>query len=130
MYRVYDKKKNHWVKEGIYLSPNEDLSTSTKALFGTEKLSLVSSQRYILQKDIGLKDMRKISIFEGDIASVTIYNENKEMTVVGIIAYYPDHASYYLFDYQNAKYYPINSEVCKHLEIIGNVIDNDGLLPS
>lgn len=130
MYRVYDKKKERWVKDGIYLTPNEDLSTSTKALFGTEKLSLASNQRYVLQKSIGLKDMRKVSIFEGDIASVTICNENEELIVIGVVAYYPDHASYYLFDYQNAKYYPINSEICKHLEIIGNVIDNSNLLPS
>lgn len=130
MYRVYDKKKNHWVKEGIYLSPNADLSTSTKALFGAEKLSLVSSQRYILQKDIELKDKNNVLIFEGDVAKVMVNNENEEMIVVGVIAYYSEHASYYLFDYQNTKYYPINSDICKHLEVIGNVVDNDGLLPS
>lgn len=132
MYRVYDTKKKRWVKESIYLSPNNDLSTSTKALFGAEKLSLVSNQRYILHKDIGLQDINGKFIFEGDIAKVEINDESDQTTtlVTGLVAYHIDHASYYLFDYLNSKYYPLNSDICKYLEVIGNIFDNDDLLPS
>lgn len=126
MYRVYDTKKNRWVKEGIYLSPNSDLSTSQRALFGAEKLSLVSTQRYILHRDIGLYDINKRLIFEGDIGKV----ENENISVTGLIAYHADHASFYLFDYINSKYYILTSEVCKNMEIIGNIFDNGNLLPS
>ena len=40
MYRVFDKFEQKWIKENVYLAPNDDLFISKKALFGTEKLSL------------------------------------------------------------------------------------------
>ena len=124
MYRVYDNKEKCWVKKGVYISPNNDLSISKKAMFGTEKLSLVSNQRYVFHRDIGLRDMNNTLIFEGDVCRIA------RLDTVGVIAYYPEHAAYYLFDYTNSKYYTLGIDKCKEIEIIGNVFDNDDLLPS
>lgn len=130
-YRVYDKKDECWVRENIYLSFNKDLLVAKKSLFNTLKLSLASDRRFILQESIELKDKKKRLIFEGDIVKVETTNEdNKTTTVVtGVVAYYPNHAAFYLFDYQNSKYYPITSDITKYMEIIGNVIENKDLLP-
>lgn len=130
-YRVYDKKDECWVRENIYLSFNKDLLVAKKSLFNTLKLSLVSDSRFILQESIELKDKKKRLIFEGDIVKVEIVNEEDKVTTVvtGVVAYYPDYAAFYLFDYQNSKYYPITSDITKYMEIIGNVIENKDLLP-
>ena len=126
MYRVYDNKEKHWVKKGIYISPNNDLSISKKAMFGTEKLSLVSGQRYTFHRDIGLHDRNNVLIFEGDICKITLEHEE----VIGVVAYCPEHAAYYVFDYQNYKYYTLGIDKQNKIEVIGNVLDNDSLLPS
>jgi hypothetical protein len=122
MYRVFDNVEKRWVREGIYLSPNNDLSTSKKVLFGSEKLSLVSSQRYIFHRDIGLCDKNEVLIFEGDIGKI------KSLDSIGLITYVPEHASYYLLDYKNSKYYTLGEANCKEIEIIGNVLENSNLI--
>lgn len=122
MYRVFDNVEKRWVREGIYLSPNNDLSTSKNALFGSKRLSLASDQRYIFHRDIGLCDKNKSLIFEGDICKVPSFD------IVGLIAYVPEHASYYLLDYKNSKYYELGIDECKEIEIIGNVLENSNLI--
>ena len=126
MYRVYDNKEKGWVQDCIYLSPNDDLSMekTKKSLFGKSKLTLVSEQRYTYQRDIGLLDKKGNLIFEGDICST------KSGDVMGVIAYVSEHASYYLLDDREMKYYPLGEERCKHLEVIGNIFENKDLLPS
>ena len=98
---------------------NDDLSVSKKALFGAEKLSLVP---YTYQRDIGLPDKNNVLIFEGDICKAESIN------VVGMIAYVPEHAAYYLLDYENSKYYELNEERCKSIEVIGNMFEHSDLL--
>ena len=122
MYRVYDNKEKKWVREGIYLSPNNDLSTSKKALFGAEKLSLASEHRYTYHRDIELYDKNNNLIFEGDICKIM------HLDVIGTIAYVSEHASYYLLDDKNLKFYPLSKDRCEQIEIIGNVFDNKDLL--
>jgi hypothetical protein len=124
MYRVYDNKEKGWVQDCIYLSPNDDLSMEQKkkSLFGKTKLTLVSEHRYIYQRDIGLLDKNENLIFEGDICSA---NSNE---IYGTIAYVPEHASYYLLDDRNMKYYPLGEEICKQLEVVGNVFEREGLI--
>jgi hypothetical protein len=124
MYRVYDNKDKGWVQDCIYPSPNDDLSMekTKKSLFSKTKLTLVSEQRYICQRDIGLTDKKEKLIFEGDICST------KSGDIMGVIAYIPEHASYYLLDDRTMKYYPLGKERCKQLEVIGNVFEREGLI--
>ena len=125
MYRVWDNKENGWVQDCIYLSPNDDLSIeqTRKSLFKKTKLTLVSEQRYIYQRDIGLLDKKGNLIFEGDICG------SKSNDIMGVIAYVPEHASYYLLDDRDMKYYPLGEGRCKQLEVIGNIFENKDLLP-
>lgn len=124
MYRVYDNKENTWLREGFYLSPNGDMYIFEKSLFSS-KLVLVSEQRYTVQNGIGMNDKNNKPIFEGDICKITVRN------VIGVITYIPEHASYYLLDNKNFKYYPLHEKsVGEYAEIIGNVCENGDLLPS
>ena len=123
MFRVYDNKEKHWVREGVYLSPNNDLSTSKRALFGTEKLSLASDHRYIWHRDIGLYDKNNKLVFEGDICKC------KDGAFTGVVAYVHEHASYYLLDDEHLTFYPLGVEYMDQVEVIGNVCENQDLLP-
>lgn len=122
MYRIYDNYEHQWVRDGVYLSPYNDMYTSKKTMFGAEKLSLASEQRYTLQQDIGLYDVNRKLIFEGDICRA------KDKNVIGVIAYSSENASYYLFDNNDYKYYVLNEVRCKQMEVIGNVFDNKSIL--
>ena len=124
MHRIYDNKEKKWVREGIYLSPNNDLYILKKSLFGIEKLHLISEHRYTYHRDIELNDMNNRLIFEGDICKI------EHINVIGVITYIPEHASYYLLDEENLKYYPLSEECCRQIEVIGNVFDNKDLLSS
>ena len=123
MFRVFDNKEKKWVKEGIYLSPNNDLSTSKKALFGTEKLSLASDNRYIWHRDIGLTDKNNKLVFEGDICKA------KDGVFTGVVAYVREHAAYYLLDDEHMTYYPLGVQYMDMVEVIGNIFENQDLLP-
>lgn len=124
-YRIYDKKNEEWVEDlqDFYLHYNGDLYVSNKLPFGIEKLSLVSTERYIYQVDIGLADVNDHLIFEGDICKINHFED-----VIGVITYISEHASYYLLDYKNSKYYPLTEEHCRQVEIIGNIFDNKDLI--
>ena len=123
-YIIYDKKNEEWVEElqNFYLSYNNDLFASTKLPFGVEKLSLVSTERYVYQVDIGLRDMNGHLIFEGDICRID------SIDVVGAITYVPEHASYYLLDHKNLNYYPLSEERCRQIEIIGDIFYDKNLI--
>lgn len=124
MYRVYDNKENTWLREGFYLSPNGDMYIFEKSLFSS-KLVLVSEQRYTVQREIGMNDKNNKPIFEGDICKIAAHN------TVGVIAYVPQHASYYLLDDKHMKYYPLYEKLIgEQVEVIGNVCENSDLLPS
>ena len=122
MYRVFNNKEKCWVREGIYLSPNNDLSTSKKALFGTEKLSLASDNRYTWHRDIGLYDKNNKLVFEGDICKC------KDGVFIGVVSYVREHAAYYLLDDEHMTYYPLGAEYMDMVEVIGNVLENQDLL--
>lgn len=124
MYRVYDNKEKVWLRDGFFISPNGDMYISEKNLF-SNKLVLASEQRYVVQHEVNLYDKKGRLIFEGDICKIA------ERNVIGVIAYIPEHASYYLLDNKNMKYYPLyEKSVGEYAEIIGNVCENSDLLPS
>lgn len=118
MYRVFDTKEKIWVREGIYLSPNNDLNQEKKAVF-SKKLSLIPDCRYVVTRDIGLIDKSESPIYEGDI----LRSEQNDIT--GVVAYVPDIAAFVLLDYRTSKYYSLGVNVCKErLTIIGNTFEN------
>jgi hypothetical protein len=121
MFRVYDNKKHYWHLSGekFFISLNGDLYMAKKTLFGTVKLTMVTNHRYTYQNSIGLCDMNKVMIFEGDICKI------EHLDVCGVIAYITELACYCLLDDKELKYYPLDEEHCRQLKIIGNVFDND-----
>lgn len=124
MYRVYDNKKKVWLREGFFISPNGDMYIPEKSLF-LNKLVLASEQRFVIQNEIKMNDKNGKLIFEGDICKIA------ERNVIGVITYIPEHASYYLLDNKNFKYYPLHEKsVGEYAEVIGNVCENSDLLPS
>lgn len=116
MFRVYDNEKKRWVKN-FYIMPNGDMFTLEKTLFRS-KLVFMSKQRYVLHRNIEAYDSKGEMIFEGDIVK-NIYSPDQ----VGVVAYLPRHAAYYVFDNKNSVYYVLSETSCSH-EIIGNVFDN------
>ena len=124
MYRVYDKKETTWVKENIYLAPNNDLYLAKKNLLGNMTLSLISDNRYVYQIDTGLLDKNKQLIFEGDICKAI------QSGMVGLISYSSDYGAYVFLDYTEHKWYPLGKEIClNNIEVVGNIFDNPELIP-
>lgn len=127
MYRVYDNKEKCWVRDGFFISPNGDMYVYDKHTFHkfSHKLVLVPEQRFVVHRGIGMNDSNGKPIFEGDICKIT------ERNIIGVIAYIPQHASYYLMDEKNLKYYPLYEKLIgEQVEVIGNVCENNDLLPS
>jgi len=122
MYRVYCRIEKKWLKEGVYLSPNNDLYISKKTLFGAEKLFLVSDNKYIWHKSTETYDKNNTLIFEGDICKI------EHLDAIGMIAYIPELASYCLLDDKNLKYYTLGEDRCEQIEVIGNVLENKDLM--
>ena len=127
MYRVYDKKEKCWVKDDIYLAPNNDLFMLKKTKLGTKKLSLVSDKRYIVHKYIELSDMKNVLIYEGDIVEVQI---NKDSKINMLVTYSPDISSYIILDFNENKYYSLGINNRKFVKVIGNIFENRDLLPA
>ena len=127
MFRVFDIKEKCWIKDGIYLAPNDDLFMLKKTKLGTKKLSLVSDKRYIVHKYIGLSDMKNISIYEGDIVEVQI---NKDSKVNMLVTYSPDTSSYIILDFNEKKYYSLGINNRKFVKVVGNIFENKDLLPT
>lgn len=120
MYRVYDKQNKKWVKEDVYLSPNESLFMSTRVSFGRYKM-FMESGLYTYQYDIGAYDKESRLIFEGDILQ-------SASGKIGLVCYVPEKSAYVLMDYIEYKYYPLGTQVCRNLKIIGNVFDTPDIL--
>lgn len=122
MFRVYDSVNKTWVpKDKILISTfNNDIYMRKRGLFGTEKLELVSNEKFIVHESIGVLDKNNVLIYEGDICEL----ELNDGTAKCVVSYVPERAAYILFDNDNMLYYEFVKEISDNLTVIGNVFDN------
>lgn len=122
MYRVYDSVNKTWMpKDKILISTfNNDIYMRKRGLFGTEKLELVSNEKFIVHESIGILDKYNVLIYEGDICGL----ELKDGAAKCVVSYVPERAAYILFDNENMLYYEFVKGMSDNLTVIGNVFDN------
>ena len=121
MYRVYDNDKKVWLKDNIYLSPNNELFKIKKSVLGMVKTLLILSQdRYIYHQDTMLNDKNDTLVYEGDYILAKVA-EDKE--VVGLVAYAHELSSYVILCVDSDEFYTLGSNVSSDIEVIGNVFD-------
>ena len=121
MFRVYDCVLKTWLKENVYLSPNDDLFLIKQGLFGTIKVPLVlDANRYIFHKDINLYDKENRLVFEGDYIKARV-DENKEE--IGLVSYAHELSAYIILCVNSDVFYTLGSNVSSEIQIIGNVFD-------
>ena len=121
MFRVYDNLEKKWIKDNIYLSPNDELFKIKQSLFGIVKVPLaLDLERYVYHQSINLQDKNGEEIFEGDYIQARV-DENKEE--VGLVAYAHELSSYVMLCVNNDTFYTLGQNVSSEILKIGNVFD-------
>lgn len=130
MYRVWDSKTRKWIKNDVYLNPYGELFLIKRSLLGWIKIPLMLSEdRYIYHRDIGLTDKNGIEIFEGDyikaiVGKIDENDPNSEDKIeIGLVTYARELSSYIILCVGSNTFYTLGSDVCEHIEQIGNVFD-------
>ena len=129
-FRVYDNEQKKWVKDNIYLSPDDNLFLIKQSMFGMVKVPLaLDSDRYICHKNIDLIDKNGIEVFEGDyikavVGKIDENDENSEDKVeIGLVVYATDLSMYIILCVDSDVWYSLGSGVTEYIEVIGNVFD-------
>ena len=120
-YKVFNNKEKHWVKDNVYIAPNGDIFDLRKMPFGMVKMSKAKDEKYTIYYSTDVFDMHGTRIYEGDICRLS------ESDTYGVVAYAEQHASYYLFDEKNERYYPLNTAACQQIEVVGHVRQTHGI---
>lgn len=119
-YRIYDKQKEKWIKDGIYLTQNGDLFKTDKSIFGRVKLSPIYSERYVLHNFIDLYDKNNEPIYVGDYLEAVVAEDR---VVRGIVTYAIELSAYIILCFSVDEYFTLGSDICKYIKKIGNVFD-------
>ena len=124
MYRIWNHKNKCWVRDEIYVAPNMDIVQIEpyKRRRDIVKRRLLPDNRFTIHSSIGADDKNGIHLFEGDIVK-------SSTNLIGIITYVPEKLAYVILDFKELKYYPLNTERCSSVEIIGNVCENPDIVP-
>ena len=121
MFRVYDNVEKCWIKDDIYLSPNDELFKIKQSLFGMVKVPLaLDSERYIYHRDISLQDKNGEEIYEGDYIQARVDKDKEE---IGLVCYAHELSSYVILCVNNDTFYTLGSDVSSEILKIGNVFD-------
>lgn len=121
MFRVYNTEKKEWVKENIYLSPNDELFLIKQSLFGAIKVPLaLDAEKYICHKDINLYDKYEKMIYEGDYIKARVSDDRE---VIGLVVYATELSAYIILCVDSNEYFTLGSDVSSEIEVIGNVFD-------
>lgn len=121
-YRVYDNKEKKWIKDKVYLSPDGELYKIKQGVLGLTKVPLaLDSERYIYHCAIDLYDKHKKQVYEGDYIQAQV---DKDKSVVGLVAFAQELSAWVLLCVDSDEFFTLGSEVCEHIEVIGNVFDS------
>lgn len=120
-FRVYDIDEKKWLKENVYLNPNDELFLIKQRLFGAIKVPLaLDSNRYIFHKDINLYDKKNKLVYEGDFIKARVDTDKEE---IGLVSYAHELSAYIILCVDSDVFYTLGSNVSSDIEIIGNVFD-------
>ncbi len=123
MYRVWNHKGKCWVRD-VYIAPNMDIVQTEpyKRKRDVVKTRLLPDNRFTVHSSIGVNDKNGTLLFEGDIVK-------SSTNMIGIITYASEKLAYIILDFKEHKYYPLNTERCGSIEVIGNVCENPDIVP-
>lgn len=120
-YRVYDNKEKKWIKDRVYLSPNGELYKIKQGVLGLTKVPLaLDGERYIYHRAIDLYDKNQKQVCEGDYIRAQV---SEDKYVVGLVVFATELSSYIILCVNSDEFYTLGTEVCEHIEVIGNVFD-------
>lgn len=121
MYRVYDFEKRKWIKDNVYLNPNGELFLVKRSAFSWIKVPLaLSPERYVYHKAIDLQDRKGYEVFEGDYIKAQV---EEDRSVIGIVVFAQELSAYVILCEETNEFFTLGTDVCKHIEKIGNVFD-------
>ena len=126
MYRVRDAKNNCWVIDNVFLSPlpEDILYVVKRGIFGRIKLE-IAPDYYFYQRYIELIDKNLVPVFEGDIIKAQI---KEDKFVIGVVTYAEEYSSYIMLCNETSQFFSLGTEINEHIEVIGNVFDDEYLL--
>ncbi len=119
-YRVFDNKHKKWITEDICLRPDGELMMIKRSIFGTVKLTQLSSSRYIYHRDINLYDKNGVLVHEGDYICARVAEDREE---IGLVSYAHELSAYVILCVNSDVFYTLGSDVSSEIEVIGNVFD-------